>query len=37
MNETPANGGYLIAAYTATALILLGYAISLIRRARRNR
>lgn len=35
MNETPATGGYMVAAYLATGLILLGYTIALIRRARR--
>jgi hypothetical protein len=36
MNETPANGGYMVAAYLATAVILLGYAIGLLRRASRR-
>jgi hypothetical protein len=35
MNETPANGGYLVLAYLLVAVILLGYTISLIRRSRR--
>ena len=33
--ETPANAGYLVAAYTVAALILVGYFTSLLRRARR--
>ena len=37
MNETPANGGYMVAAYTLAAIILLSYAIGLLRRARRGR
>lgn len=37
MNETPANGGYMVAAYALTAIILLSYAIGLIRRGRRSR
>jgi len=31
----PDNGGYMVAAYVATAVILLGYAVMLMRRARR--
>jgi hypothetical protein len=31
----PDNGGYAVAAYVVTALILLGYTFSLLRRARR--
>ena len=34
MNEAPANGGYMVAAYLVTAVILLGYAVSLYRRGR---
>ena len=34
MNETPANGGYMIAAYVAVALIMVGYAWSLWWRSR---
>jgi hypothetical protein len=34
-SEPPANGEYLIAAYIVAAVILLGYAGSLWRRARR--
>jgi hypothetical protein len=30
----PENSGYMIAAYTVTALILVGYVLSLWRRAR---
>jgi hypothetical protein len=33
--EPPANGGYLVAAYIVTAMIVLGYAGALWRRARR--
>lgn len=29
----PENGGYMVAAYAVTAVILLGYALSLLRRA----
>jgi hypothetical protein len=35
MAEVPQNAGYLAAAYVVTAAILLGYALSLYRRARR--
>jgi hypothetical protein len=31
----PDNGGYMVAGYTATTVILLVYAVSLWRRARR--
>jgi hypothetical protein len=31
----PDNGGYMVAAYVVTAVILLGYALLLVRRARR--
>ena len=31
----PDNGGYMVAAYVATAVILVGYAVMLMRRARR--
>jgi len=31
----PANGGYMIAAYTAAAVIVLTYAVALYRRGRR--
>ncbi len=37
MNETPANGGYMVAAYLLAAIILLGYTLGLLRRARRPR
>jgi hypothetical protein len=30
----PANAGYMVAAYTATALIVLTYAVALYRRGR---
>jgi len=32
MNETPATGAYMVAAYVVTAVVLLGYLISLLRR-----
>jgi hypothetical protein len=32
MPDVPHNGGYMVAAYIVTAVILLGYAISLARR-----
>jgi heme exporter protein CcmD len=31
----PENGGYMVAAYVVTAAILLGYVLSVWRRARR--
>ena len=31
----PENGGYMVAAYVVTAVVLLGYAALLLRRARR--
>jgi cytochrome oxidase assembly protein ShyY1 len=31
----PDNGGYMVAAYAITAVILVGYAVALWRRARR--
>ncbi|HWB42593.1 MAG TPA: hypothetical protein VG500_15130 [Gemmatimonadales bacterium] len=31
----PENGGYMVAAYVVTAVILVGYAVGLWRRARR--
>jgi hypothetical protein len=37
MNETPSNGGYMVAAYLVAALIIVGYTASLLRRARRGR
>ncbi|HXO86829.1 MAG TPA: hypothetical protein VN803_15005 [Gemmatimonadales bacterium] len=37
MPETvPQNGGYMIAAYVITGVIVLGYALSLYLRARRS-
>lgn len=30
----PDNGGYMIAAYLIVAIVILGYAVSLIRRSR---
>ena len=35
--EPPQNGGYLVAAYLVTAVILIGYFCLLWRRARRVR
>jgi len=32
--EPPANGGYMVAAYVVAMGILLGYFLSLVRRAR---
>jgi hypothetical protein len=32
-SEPPANGGYMIAAYVVAAVILVGYFVSLWRRA----
>ena len=31
----PENGSYMVAAYIVTAVILVGYAVMLVRRARR--
>ena len=31
----PDNGGYMVAAYLIVAVLVLGYAVSLIRRARK--
>ncbi|HEY7504323.1 MAG TPA: hypothetical protein VH700_09510 [Gemmatimonadales bacterium] len=31
----PENGGYMVAAYVVTAVILVGYAVMLVRRARK--
>lgn len=36
MPELPQNGGYMVAAYVVTAIILGGYALSLWRRAGRR-
>jgi len=36
MADAPHNAGYMAAAYVATALILLAYAVSLYRRAARR-
>ncbi|MEZ4456060.1 MAG: hypothetical protein R2882_05840 [Gemmatimonadales bacterium] len=33
MNETPENGAFMVAAYVICGVILLGYALSLFRRA----
>ena len=35
MPDVPHNGGYMVAAYIVTAVILLGYALSLYRRTNR--
>jgi hypothetical protein len=32
MTDVPQNAGYMIAAYVVTAVILVGYAVSLYRR-----
>jgi hypothetical protein len=34
MPELPQNSGYMVAAYIVTAVILVGYAVSLWRRSR---
>lgn len=34
--ETPQNAGYMIAAYVLTAVVLVGYAVALWRRARKT-
>jgi hypothetical protein len=36
MPEVPHNAGYMAAAYILTAVILLGYALSLYRRSTRR-
>mgnify|MGYP001764024633 CR=1 FL=1 len=36
MPDVPQNGGYMVAAYVVTAVILLAYAVSLYRRATRS-
>lgn len=36
MPEVPHNAGYMVAAYVLTAVILLGYTISLYRRSGRR-
>ena len=33
MPDVPQNGGYMVAAYIVTTVILLAYAVSLYRRA----
>jgi hypothetical protein len=35
-SEPPANGGYMIAAYVVAAVILVGYFVSLWRRAAKS-
>ena len=37
MNETPDTSAYMVAAYIANAVILIGYALSLWRRSVRDR
>ena len=37
MNETPDTGIYMMVAYALTATIILGYAVSLFVRGRRDR
>jgi hypothetical protein len=32
MTDVPQNAGYMVAAYVVTAVILVGYAVSLYRR-----
>lgn len=36
METVPQNGGFMIAAYIVTGVIVLGYALSLYLRARRS-
>lgn len=36
MNETPATGSYMVAAYLVVAVVLLLYVASLVRRARKG-
>lgn len=36
MPDLPQNGGYMVAAYVVTAVILASYALSLWRRASRH-
>ena len=36
MAEIPQNGGYMVAAYAVTAVLLIGYAVSLYRRTPRS-
>lgn len=36
MPDLPQNGGYMVAAYVVTAVILVGYALTLWRRAARR-
>jgi CcmD family protein len=33
--NVPDNGGYMVAAYVIVAVLVLGYAVSLVRRARK--
>ncbi len=35
--QVPDNGGYMVAAYVITALVVLGYALTLLYRLRRER
>lgn len=36
MHETPQNGGYMVAAYVVTAVVLVGYWVRLWWRVRRE-
>ena len=36
LREPPANGGYMIAAYTVVAVVLAGYSLALMLRARKE-
>jgi hypothetical protein len=35
MQTSPDNGGYMVAAYLIVTVVVLGYAMSLLRRARK--
>ena len=35
MQTSPDNGGYMVAAYLIVVVVVLGYAMSLLRRARK--
>jgi hypothetical protein len=37
LNEPPANGGFTIAAYLIVAVVLLGYSLRLLARARSSK
>ena len=36
MSDVPQNAGYMVAAYVVTAVILVGYAVSLYRRSNKS-